>query len=145
MTHAELLHELGERAGVELELSETGTAAVKFDGDEIDFESDDGKLYIYADIASADGREGDFGKLLEANNLLAGTDGATIGLDRERDMLTLCRMSEGETEYAVFERAVANFVTALRIIRKELAGGGDCAVKPQPNSDHRLGGHFIHV
>ncbi|MBQ4200418.1 MAG: type III secretion system chaperone [Kiritimatiellae bacterium] len=145
MTHAELLHELGERAGVELELSEAGTAAVKFDGDEIDFEADDGKLYIYAAIASADGREGVFGKLLEANNLLAGTNGATIGLDRERDTFTLCRMFEGETEYAVFERAVAGFVTALRLIRRELAGEGDSADRPQPDLGHRLGGHFLHV
>ena len=140
MTHKELLRKLGEHAGVELELSAAGTAAVKFDGDEIDFETDDGKLYIYADIASADGREGDFGKLLEANNLLAGTDGATIGLDRECDMLTLCRMFEGETEYAAFEQAVAGFTTALRIIRKELADGG-APFEPEPD----LGGHFMQV
>ena len=145
MTHAELLRKLGENAGVELELSEAGTAAVKFDGDEIDFESEEGKLYIYADIASADGREGAFGKLLEANNLLAGTDGATIGLDRERDTITLCRMFEGEMEYAAFERAVASFTTALRLVRRELAGGGDSAAGVQSDTGHRLDGNFIHV
>ena len=145
MTHHELLRNLGETAGIELELSGVSTAAAKFDGDEVNFESDDGRLYIYADIASAEGREADFGKLLESNNLFAGTDGATIGLDRARGTFTLCRMVDGEVEYAAFERAVASFVTALRLVRSELSEGGGTAPESKPAFDHLSNGPFMQV
>ncbi len=145
MTHHELLRKLGETAGIELELSGHSTAAVKFDGDEVNFESDGGRLYVYADIASAEGREADFGKLLESNNLFAGTDGATIGLDRARGTFTLCRMVEGDAEYAAFERTVASFVTALRLVRRELAEVGGPAPAPQPSFDHLPGGSLMQV
>ena len=145
MTHQELLRKLGETAGIELELSGHSTAAAKFDGDEVNFESDGGRLYIYADIASAEGHEADFGKLLELNNLFAGTDGATIGLDRARGAFTLCRMVEGDVEYGAFERTVASFVTALRLVRRELAEVGDSSPEPQPGLDHLPGGSFMQV
>ncbi len=145
MTHQELLRKLGETAGIELELSGVATAAAKFDGDEIDFESDEGKLYIYADIVPAEGREADFGKLLEANNLFAGTDGATIGLDRARGTFTLCRRIDGEVEYAAFERAVASFVTALRLVRRELVEGEVSTGEPPPAFDRISGGPFMQV
>ena len=145
MTHHELLRNLGETAGIELELSGVNTAAVKFDGDEVNFESDGGRLYICADIASAEGREADFGKLLESNNLFAGTDGATIGLDRARGTFTLCRMVDGEVEYATFERAVASFVTALRLVRSELSEGGGTAPESKPAFDHLSNGLFMQV
>ena len=115
------------------------------DGDEVNFESDGGRLYVYADIASAEGREADFGRLLELNNLFAGTDGATIGLDRARGTFTLCRMVEGDAEYAAFERTVASFVTALRLVRRELAEGGGSASAPQPAIGHLHGGHIMQV
>jgi len=145
MTHHELLRKLGETAGIELELSGASTAAAKFDGDEVNFESDGDRLYIYADIAPAEGREADFGKLLELNNLFAGTDGAAIGLDRARGTFTLCRMVDGDVEYAAFERAVAGFVTALRLVRRELAEGGDSAPAPQPAFGHHSDGPFMQV
>ena len=53
MTHHELRRKLGETAGIELELSGVSIAAAKFDGDEVNFESDGERLYIYADIAPA--------------------------------------------------------------------------------------------
>ena len=145
MTHHELLRKLGETAGIELELSGASTAAVKFDGDEVNFESDGERLYIYADIASAEGREADFGRLLELNNLFAGTDGATIGLDRARGTFTLCRMVEGDAEYAAFERTVASFVTALRLVRRELAEVGDSSPEPHDANGHLHGGHIMQV
>ena len=145
MTHHELLRKLGETAGIKLELSGSNTAAAKFDGDEVNFESDGGRLYIYADIASAEGHEADFGKLLELNNLFAGTDGATIGLDRARGAFTLCRMVEGDVEYGAFERTVASFVTALRLVRRDLAEVGDSSPEPQPGLDHLPGGSFMQV
>jgi hypothetical protein len=145
MTHQELLRKLGETAGIELELSDVATAAAKFDGDEVDFESDEGKLYIYANIAPVEGHEGDFGRLLESNNLFAGTDGATIGLDRERGMLTLCRAVEGEPEYDAFEHTVASFVTALRLVRRELAEGGEAGGEPPSDLGGMSGGHFLQV
>ena len=145
MTHHELLRKLGETAGIELGLSGASTAAAKFDGDEVNFESDGDRLYIYADIAPTEGREADFGKLLELNNLFAGTDGAAIGLDRERGTFTLCRMVEGDAEYAEFERTVAGFVTALRLVRGELAGGGGSAPAPHAALDHHPGGHLMQV
>ena len=145
MTHQELLRKLGETAGIELELSGVSTAAAKFDGDEVNFESDGERLYIYADIASAEGREANFGKLLESNNLFAGTDGATIGLDRARGTVTLCRRVEGDAEYAAFERTVASFVTALRLVRRELSEDDDPANAPHAALDHHPGGHFMPV
>ena len=145
MTHHELLRKLGETAGIELELSGASTAAAKFDGDEVNFESDGDRLYIYADIAPSEGREADFGRLLELNNLFAGTDGAAIGLDRERGTFTLCRMVEGDAEYAAFERAVAGFVTALRLVRRELSEGGGSASAPHDANGHLHGGHIMHV
>ena len=135
MTHQELLRKLGETAGIELELSGHSTAAAKFDGDEVNFESDGERLYIYADIASA----------LELNNLFAGTDGATIGLDRARGTFTLCRMVEGDAEYAAFERTVASFVTALRLVRRELAEVGDSSPEPHDANGHLHGGHIMQV
>lgn len=145
MTHQELLRKLGETAGIELELSGHSTAAAKFDGDEVNFESDGERLYIYADIASAEGREADFGKLLELDNLFAGTDGATIGLDRARGTFTLCRIVEGDAEYGAFERTVASFVTALRLVRRELTEGELSSPEPQPGLDHLPGGSFMQV
>lgn len=145
MTHQELLRKLGETAGIELELSGHSTAAAKFDGDEVNFESDGERLYIYADIASAEGREADFGRLLELNNLFAGTDGATIGLDRARGAFTLCRMVEGDAEYDAFERAVASFVTALRLVRRELSEDDDPASAPHDANGHLHGGHIMQV
>jgi hypothetical protein len=145
MTHHELLRKLGETAGIELELSGHSTAAVKFDGDEVNFESDGGRLYVYADIASAEGREADFGRLLESNNLFAGTDGATIGLDHARGTFTLCRMIEGDAEYAAFERTVASFVTALRLVRREVTEGEVSSPEPQPGLDHLSDGPVMQV
>ena len=145
MTHHELLRKLGETAGIKLELSGSNTAAAKFDGDEVNFESDGGRLYIYADIASAEGREADFGRLLESNNLFAGTDGATIGLDHARGTFTLCRMIAGDAEYAAFERTVASFVTARRLIRRELSEGGRSASAPHAAIGHLHGGHIMQV
>ena len=145
MTHHELLRKLGETAGIELELAGHSTAAAKFDGDEVNFESDGGRLYVYADIASAEGREADFGRLLELTNLFAGTDGAAIGLDRARGTFTLCRMVEGDAEYDAFERTVASFVTALRLVRREISEGGGSASAPQPAIGHLHGGHIMQV
>ena len=145
MTHHELLRKLGETAGIELELSGVSTAAAKFDGDEVNFESNGERLYIYADIAPSEGREADFGKLLELNNFFAGTDGAVIGLDRERGTFTLCRMVEGDVEYAAFERAVAGFVTALRLIRRELSEDEGSAPAPQPAFGHLHDRHLMQV
>ena len=122
MNHQELLNRLGETAGIDLSLSPTGTAAVLFDGDEVDFESTEGRLYVYADVASAEGREADYAALLAANNLCLGTDGAAAGLDRERGMFTLCRVLDGDMEYSVFELAVAGFVDTLRSLKRMLMG-----------------------
>ena len=145
MTHNELLRKLGETAGIELELSGASTAAAKFDGDEVNFESDGDRLYIYADIAPSEGREADFGKLLELNNLFAGTDGAAIGLDRERGTFTFCRMVEGDVEYAAFERVVAGFVTALRLVRRELSEDDGPAPAPHADFDLHPGSPFMQV
>ena len=121
MNHEELIRHLGSAIGAALALSPAGTAAVKFDGDEVDFESAEGRLYIYADIAPAEGREGDFAALLAANHLCAKTGGAAAGLDRARGMFTLCRVLDGDMEYSVFEQALAGFIDALRALRRSLA------------------------
>ena len=142
MQYQELISRLGETVGVGLSLSPAGTAAVMFDGDEVNFETVEGRLYIYADIASAEGRESDYATLLAANSLCLGTDGAAAGLDRERGTFTLCRVLDGGMEYPVFEQAVAGFIDALRSLKRTLSGASapapDGAEAPAPE-DARTG------
>ena len=141
MNHQELIRRLGEVAGIDLSLSSTGTAAAIFDGDEVNFESTDERLYIYADIASAEGREGEFAALLAANSLCLGTGGAAAGLDRERGMLTLCRVVDGDVEYSVFEQVLIGFIDALRSLKRILSDGDDEA----PEGELPLRHGFISV
>ena len=54
-------------------------------------------------------------------------------------------MVEGDAEYDAFERAVASFVTALRLVRRELSEGGGSASAPHAALDHHPGGHFMPV
>ena len=62
-----------------------------------------------------------------------------------RGTFTLCRMVEGDAEYAAFERTVASFVTALRLVRRELAEVGDSSPEPQPGLDRLTDGPFMQV
>jgi hypothetical protein len=54
-------------------------------------------------------------------------------------------MVEGDAEYAAFERTVASFVTALRLVRRELSEGGGSASAPHAAIGHLQGGHIMQV
>lgn len=67
------------------------------------------------------------------------------GIDGARGTFTLCRRIDGEVEYVAFERAVASFVTALRLVRRELVEGEVSMGEPPPAFDRFSGGPFMQV
>jgi len=124
MKASELIHSLGPMFGVELPVSEEGTAQVLFDEDAVDFQAADGQLFVMADIGSADGCEDLYGTLLIANCLGNETLGCTIGLDAERRVLMLHRIIEGDWTEHEFQNVIAQFVKALRYWKAWTAAGG---------------------
>lgn len=116
-----LITELGQTLGMKLALPESGTCGVIFDEDEVSFELNDGRLFIMADIAPAEGHEADLPRLLRAANLGLETGYACIGIDDKSGQFTLCRILEGDWTYPDFEKALSVFVLAVRYWRDWLA------------------------
>lgn len=124
MKASELMDSLGPMLGIDLPAGGDGAVDVLFDEDAVDFQAADGRLFVMADIGSADGCEALYGTLLKANCLGAETLGCTIGLDAERHVLTLHRLIEGDWTEAAFQDVVAQFVKALRYWKEWAAAGG---------------------
>ena len=95
-----------------------------FDDDTVDFQTAESRLFIMADIGSAEGCESLYGSLLKANCLGIETLGCTIGLDAERNVLMLHRMLEGDWSEQDFQNVLAQFVKALRYWKDWSAAGG---------------------
>ena len=114
MQFASLIQELGEKLGMDLDLPESRVCVVIFDEDEVSFEVNDGRLFIMADIAPAEGHEEALPRLLRAANLGLETGYSCIGIDDTRGQFTLCRILEGEWTYPEFEKALSIFVLAVR-------------------------------
>ena len=121
MQFASLIQELGQTLGISLTLPESGTCGVIFDEDEVSFEVNDGRLFIMADIAPAEGHEEALPRLLRAANLGLETGYSCIGIDDTRGQFTLCRILEGEWTYPEFEKALSIFVLAVRYWKDWLA------------------------
>ena len=121
MQFASLIQELGQTLGISLTLPESGTCGVIFDEDEVSFEVNDGRLFIMADIAPAEGHEEALPRLLRAANLGLETGYSCIGIDDKSGEFTLCRILEGEWSYPEFEKALSIFVPAVRYWKSWLA------------------------
>ncbi len=135
MKASELIHSIGPMLGIELAVSDEDTAQVLFDDDAVDFQVADGRLFVMADIGSADGCENLYGSLLKANCLGAETLGCTIGLDAERRVLTLHRIIEGDWTDEDFQNVLAQFVKALRYWKEWAASGGSVTEDTAPVTD----------
>ncbi|MCR5536591.1 MAG: type III secretion system chaperone [Succinivibrio sp.] len=122
MNAQELVSSLATRIGLSgLSLAETGACSVIFEEDEVVFEDNNQKLFVFAEIGPAAGRETLYADLLDANHLGHGTAYGSIGLDRQRDVFTLCRVVELPCEYEQFEEQLALFINVLRHWKKQLS------------------------
>ncbi len=124
MKASELIHCLGPMLGADLPASGDGPVLVLFDEDAVDFQAADGRLFVMADIGSAEGCEALYGTLLQANCMGAETLGCTIGLDAERRVLTLHRLVEGDWTELEFQALLGQFVKALRYWKEWALAGG---------------------
>ncbi len=121
MQFSSLIDELGELFGVKLSWSEQNTCGVFFDEDEVSFELAANRLFIIADLGSFEGHENDYARLLSSANLGVETGYACLGIDSDRKQFTLCRILEGDMEFADFEKTLTIFVAAVRYWKKWLA------------------------
>ncbi len=115
MIHAtEIPNQLNSLLGISIHAGENGACRVLFDDDAVDFQTAGPALFLIADLGSAKGCEDEFGALLRANCCGAETLGAVIGLDAERQMLTLHMMLTGAMEEEEFKSMLAAFLKAVR-------------------------------
>lgn len=121
MEYSALIRELGNVLGIDLTMTEAGTCGVFFDEDEVMFEVSEGRLFIMADLGPSEGRSDAALRLLRAANLGLETGFACAGIDEARGQFTLCRVLEGDLEYADFEKLLAVFVGAVRYWKEWLA------------------------
>ncbi len=121
MEYPALIRELGNTLGFSLAFSDEGTCGVFFDDDEVMFELNENRLFIMADIGTAEGREDACMRMLKAANLGLETGFACVGIDDARGQFTLCRVLEGDLSYADFEKILTIFVGALRYWKDWLA------------------------
>ena len=132
MNAVELVRALGARVGItDLSLGAEGACSVIFDQDEVIFEENTGRLFVFAEIGSAAGRTDVYTVLLDANHLGHGSGFGSIGLDKERETFTLSRVVETPCEYEQFEEQLKLFVSVLRYWKKYLQEG------PQEQSDNQ--------
>ena len=124
---AEIPEALGAMLGIELSPGEGGACQVIFDEDAVDFQVAEGRLFIAADLGRLPESEGGCAELLKANCFGAETLGATIGLDAERQVLTMHMMLAGAIEEEEFKELLAAFVEALRRWKAWTAAGGVAA------------------
>ncbi len=121
MKGVQLIRELSRNLNLDLQLSEEGTCGVFFDNDEIFFEVHEDQFYLIADLASAEGREDAYSRLLSANYLGQESGQAVLSLDTGRRGFTLHRILDGDLAYAEFEKILSLFVQAVRYWKEWLA------------------------
>ena len=110
----EILDSLGAMLGIELSPGENGSCQVLFGDDAVDFQVSGRRLFIMADLGRTSVSEAECAALLKANCLGEETLGATIGLDAERQVLTMHLMLAGAIEEEEFKALLADFVKAVR-------------------------------
>lgn len=121
MQYTTLIQELSKVLGISLEFTDKGTCGVLFDQDEVIFEIQENRLFIIADIGASEGRDDAALRLLAAGNLGLETGFACVGIDEEHGQFTLCRILEGDLEYAEFEKIVTLFISVVRYWKKWIA------------------------
>jgi len=129
-----LIRELGRHLGFSLDLSADGTCRVLFGEDAVDFEAKNHLLYLMADLGADPGRSDIYERLLAANHLGSETNGAAIGLDRDRRSFSLSIALDEAVDYAAFEAALVRFVKALRYWKEWLAAAQS---NPAPETGYR--------
>ncbi len=106
--------ELGGLLGIAIESGDGSACRVLFDNDAVDFQTAGQTLFLIADLGSSKGCEDEYVALLRANCCGAETLGAVIGLDAERQVLTLHMMLTGAMEEEEFKSMLAAFLKAVR-------------------------------
>ncbi|MBQ8173032.1 MAG: type III secretion system chaperone [Mailhella sp.] len=139
MNAEQLIRELGNALGIDLELGVSRTCRVALDGDVVDFEASGESLWVMADLGPAQGREHVGTSLLAANSLGRQSGGATLALDEERGMFTMHMELWADMPYAVFEKRLAVFIKALRwwkawLALPPVAGADACTSDASPLS-----------
>ena len=121
MKPAELIATLRDRLMIDdLTLSEHGVCSVFFDEDEVVFECRDNLMFIYGEIGSAQDREDLYPELLKSSHLGLGAAYGSLGLDVKGENFTLTRVLEGDLDYELFEKRLADFLVALRYWKQRL-------------------------
>ena len=115
MVHVtEIPNQLGSWLDISVAQDENGACRVLFDDDAVDFQPAGRMLFLVSDLGSALDKEEENEALLRANCCGAETLGAVIGLDAERQMLTLHMMLTGSMEEEEFEELLEAFLKAVR-------------------------------
>ena len=120
METSELIKDLGERLGVELEPDANGVCAFEADGLVISI-LDLPELYAIALIGDLgtpppERLEGLYAALLEANHLFRDTGGSTLSRDPDTGHLTLCRvLQRGMLGPDDFYDAIERFVSTTQV------------------------------
>ena len=115
MVHVtEIPNQLGDWLGISVAQAEDGACRVLFDDDAVDFQPAGRTLFLVSDLGSALEKEEENAALLRANCCGAETLGAVIGLDAERQTLTLHMMLTGSMVKEEFEELLAAFLKAVR-------------------------------
>ena len=115
MVHVtEIPNQLGSWLGVSVTRDEYGACRVLFDDDAVDFQPAGSVLFLVSDLGSALSKEEENSALLRANCCGAETLGAVIGLDAERQMLTMHMMLTGSMEEEEFDECLSAFLKAVR-------------------------------
>lgn len=118
MKAQDLIKELGTVLHLpNLSLNESNVCRVLFDGHAIDFEVLPGKddLFLIAEVGPVPTDTACFRRMLEANRYGLETNGATLGIDPDREAVVLHRqLTISALDYPAFERCLEVFFERLK-------------------------------
>ncbi len=143
----EIPNQLGGLLGISINPSESGACRVLFDADAVDFQTAGRTLFLIADLGSFKGCEEECAALLRANCCGAETLGAVIGLDADRQVLTLHMMLTGALEEEEFKGLLAAFLKAVRYWKAWVAADPDAGDDEEAEAEAEAGtsGGFLAV
>lgn len=117
-----LIEKLGKEIGIEgLSLDEDGFCCLAFDEKitvNIQYEESENNVIFFAEVGIVSPKEQaeTFPLLLEANLLTIGTQGATLGAERETGSVLLSlRVPVSTLDYAAFHKSLETFVNTAEI------------------------------
>lgn len=141
----EIPNQLGGLLGISINPSESGACRVLFDADAVDFQTAGHTLFLIADLGSFKGCEEECAALLRANCCGAETLGAVIGLDADRQMLTLHMMLTGALEEEEFKALLAAFLKAVRYWKAWVAADPDAGDDDEEKAEAGTSSGFLAV